>query len=1228
MFKFLLQKSSVLLFSEMTPLVRLSRERTIEENDMPLLPDALTSIHVESADKQVVGKQPRDFFKGLVKANWPQLRVLVILKICAVAASLSVPVFLYQTLANMADKSSHSVGWHTLVFAFLMVAANLILALLNQHSIAHMIKFKQIILTSLNTRIFGHSLFLTLNERAKTPMGDIVNHMNSDSDTVSDAPLSVIELAENMAVAVGVMCLLFSYLGHAAWAAVLLLALNLPLSRFMGRRFSKFEERLMAQTDERVSLMSQIMSGIRVVKFFSWGEKLKSEVNSIRQKELGILRELYHIQVVANALTRAMPTLVGVVAFGCYLWFGNSLDAPRVFASLALFGLLEGPFQNIMKTVYSLTSARVSIARIAGFLQKQTLPVQKGTESAAGKAVGVNLHQTSVFFSESNTQAICDVSLQIMPGESVAIVGPVGAGKSVLLQAIMGEVALANGRVQFPNLLPEEFARIAFVPQEAFILNATLENNIRMGGNEISLERATAVACLESDVAILPHGMRTEIGEHGVNLSGGQKQRVSLARAAMRKPGLVLLDDPLSAVDVHTEKELVELLIFDEWKSVTRIVVTHRLAHLEKFDKIVFMEAGSILAADGYSELLQNSPRFAAFVAEHSKSSEAAQDINSLNNTHKAHSEQEPESPDPAPGQADTSRITVDEDRKRGAVNRSLYFRYLSALGGQNSNTKAFYICLLFLGVALSAGTPILQNSWIAAWTQGAKNDTLGKLFAPLLGDTWHNFMIYAFIGLLILVVISLDSFYWNQRRLVAGRELHANSLSGVLGAPLRFFDSTPVGRILNLFSRDVSVLDHTLPLDTKGFAHSTIAVLANLIFIILFIPELLFFLPFCAFGFYNIQKDYRAVARESRRLASIYQSPRFAFFKETLTGLQVIRAFAQQERFLTDFRTVLDKGQRMFYGNWMIGRWFSVRLPLLTGALSLFIAIFVVVSAQSGNMLFGTAGIILTYSTTLLASLSRFVGNFSLLESSMTSLERLQTYALLESEKSITKQRTAPLPEGWPQKGAIEFRDVSVRYEKHMPLILKGMSFQIQAGSKVGIVGRTGSGKSTLFQALYRFIELDNGEIIVDGENIASVPLDLLRKSMAIIPQDPTLFLGTLRSNLDKFDQFTDAKILDALKKVQLKNFVESLPGGLSAAVNENGLNFSQGQRQLLCFARALLIDSKIIVMDEATASVDVETDMRIQEIVRTHCEGITVLIIAHRLGTVADCDQIIELS
>jgi ABC-type multidrug transport system fused ATPase/permease subunit len=543
--------------------------------------------------------------------------------------------------------------------------------------------------------------------------------------------------------------------------------------------------------------------------------------------------------------------------------------------------------------------------------------------------------------------------------------------------------------------------------------------------------------------------------------------------------------------------------------------------------------------------------------------------------------------------------------------------QYVRAMTGRHPLWAPVTFVGLVATAAALAGMPILQTSWLGRWTDD-----------PSIMSPMGAIIVYGLLGMAVLSGWIGERLLWLYRAAAAGRTIHDSALEGVLGAPLRFFDSTPMGRVLNRFARDMEGVDDHLSWNFEQSFKSLAQTLASLVLIISVLPLIVVVLVPVLLVYYRLQRDYRRAAREAKRLESISRSPRYAHFKEVVTGLDVIHGYGREQYFMDVFYDVLGRYQRMYWCSILLNRWFSVRVPLISGLVALATSVGIAVLAGEGLITAGAAGVVLTFALSFWGSLNWTVRAFSEVESRMTSVERLQHYAELEPEPSTTQQPVLDAAAPWPTAGRIDIEGLTVRYADHLPLVLQDVTFSVPGGSTVGVIGRTGSGKSTLFQSMFRFLEPVGGRIRIDGVDIASVPIDRLRRSIAIIPQDPTLFIGTVRSNLDRFSECSDADVWNALRRVQLDGVVRALPGGLDAPVAENGINFSQGQRQLLCMARAILTRARILVLDEATASVDVQTDAVIQQTVRTEFRGVTVMIIAHRLNTVSDADAIVELA
>ena len=557
-----------------------------------------------------------------------------------------------------------------------------------------------------------------------------------------------------------------------------------------------------------------------------------------------------------------------------------------------------------------------------------------------------------------------------------------------------------------------------------------------------------------------------------------------------------------------------------------------------------------------------------------------------------------------------------DEDREEGAVKGSLYWEYVRALGGDGKNQKII-IGFLILGV-LSISVFPLFNQWWLSWFSGH----------PEKITALYGVMIYGIIAVMGLAVQFCSQIFWLQRGIKAGVELHDKMLAAILKAPVRFFDTTPVGRLLQRFSRDLESVDIQLQWSFEAAVQSLFQIIVSLSLIIFSVPLVLIAIIPVGIIYWRIQLAYRSSAREAKRMDSIARSPRYAHFKETLGGLPVIRAYKKEAWFREQFFTFLERSQKASVNNFLLNRWFSIRIPLIGGFISGTTALCLIYSVATGHLTAATAGLVVIYSMSFWGALNWGIRILSDLESRMTSIERIRFMTQIPSEKLFVTTEPSIVDSKWPSHGHIRFSGVHARYDDSLPEVVKGLNVDIPGRAQVGIVGRTGAGKTTLFQMLYRFININQGTIEIDGVDIASVDLETLRSRLAIIPQDPTLFIGTLRSNLDPYSRKSDEEVWKVLKETGMDELVMSFPLKLQSPIKDGGANLSQGQRQLFCLARALLLNAKIIMLDEATASVDVVSDAKIQKVLRRELKDKTVLVIAHRLGTVADLDYLMVMN
>ena len=1202
-----------ILFFDVSPLIKLARSKHITEADLMPLPADIDPKQTLVPVERLRWTSPKALLFSSLHTVSVHLKPAYFWYFVSSVLSLLSPVLVNRFVGLISAGITPETLKPALFYGVALGFCGFLSGLFLQQFFYNALKGYQVITNILNEKIFRHSLKLSHSARQKNQIGDVVNHMSSDSESASDFSFILADLTMSLFLIIGVISMLFYYIGWSALAALIVLFTLAPLTRFVAKKFTHLDEEMMVHRDRRVTLMTQALNAIRVVKYFAWEKSVSKEVTEVREKELSSRRRLARAEVVSGLGYLAVSTFVLFVALATHAWRGEKLDAAIIFTCISLFGLLEGPFGDLSRLISRYTTAVVGAGRILNFLKQDEVEIST-QESSVKEPLALEMRNASIRYPGAEADVLKNLDFKVKAGGSIAIVGPVGSGKSSLLMGLLQEIPLTAGSFQFAGLNANERPRMAYVPQEAYIIHSTLLENLSFGEtvSKEDLRRSLHNSCLSRDLKEWSGGLRTEIGEKGVNLSGGQKQRVALARAFLRKPQVVLLDDPLSAVDAETEQLLCERLIFGAWKDTTRVVVTHRLEYLGQFDQVLFIQNGEAQGLGSFQELLLTCPAFAEFYKEHGKTQGEHEAVPAAAAAVESASEVSEDVTDDK-----KNRVTEDEDREVGAVKGSVYWDYISSLGGDNPKTKPLILGALLVGAITAALLPLLQKAWLSYYSDHQSE----WLALSAIG-------IYGAVGILVLVGSLVNHLFWLSRGIRAGKDMHDKMLKSVLRSPVRFFDSTPVGRILQRFSRDIESVDVYLQWSFDSAVHCALQIIVSIALILGLMPLMIFVIVPVMGLYYILQRDYRRPAREVKRFDSVARSPRYAHFKESLQGLVVIRSFNKAPWFTQNFYDKLAHSQKMFHAHYMINRWFSSRIPVVGGMISMATAVGVTLTAYAGLMDAGTAGLVTLYSLSFWAYLNWGVRVFSDIESRMTSIERLKFFANLPAEVDVKKVLPEPLRPTWPEFGKIKIDNLKVRYAEHLPLVLKGISFEVKAGSRVGIIGRTGSGKSTFFQSLFRFIEAEEGAIEIDGVDVASVPLEKLRRNLAIIPQDPALFMGTIRNNLDRYEDYSDDEVIGALKHASLWTFVSGLPLGLKSPVTEGGLNLSQGQRQLLCLARALLTKARVIVMDEATASVDVQTDAILQKVIRQSFAGVTMLIIAHRLGTIADCDQIVELS
>ncbi|XP_029813812.1 multidrug resistance-associated protein 1 isoform X2 [Manacus vitellinus] len=1108
--------------------------------------------------------------------------------------------------------------------------------------------------------IYRKALVITNSARKTSTVGEIVNLMSVDAQRFMDLATYINMIWSAPFQVILALYLLWQNLGPSVLAGVAVMILLVPINAVMAMKTKTYQVAQMKSKDNRIKLMNEILNGIKVLKLYAWELAFREKVLEIRQKELQVLKKSAYLAAMATFTWVCAPFLVALSTFAVYVTVNknNILDAQKAFVSLALFNILRFPLNMLPMVISNIVEASVSLKRLRVFLSHEELDPDSIIRGPMPEAEGCIVVKNATFsWSKTDSPLLNSINFTVPEGSLVAVVGQVGCGKSSLLSALLGEMDKKEGYVVVKG-------SVAYVPQQAWVQNATLEDNIIFGRemNESRYKRVIEVCALLPDIEILPSGDKTEIGEKGVNLSGGQKQRVSLARAVYCNADVYLLDDPLSAVDAHVGKHIFEKVIGPKGilKNKTRLLVTHAINYLPQMDTILVMTDGEISEMGSYQELLEQDGAFAEFLrtyANAEQSMENSESDPSLEGTmqpletdtnspstkegkpvengvlvneapgklmHRQLSNSSTYSRDTGKSQQQSStaelqkplaeknswKLMEADTAKTGRVKASVYWDYMKAIG----LFMSFLSIFLFLCNHIAS---LASNYWLSLWTDDPVINGTQQYTDVRLG-------VYGALGISQGIAVFGYSMVVSIGGIFASRHLHHNLLHNVLRSPMSFFERTPSGNLVNRFSKEIDTIDSTIPPIIKMFMGSMFNVIGACIVILLATPIAAVIIPPLGLAYLFVQRFYVATSRQLKRLESVSRSPVYSHFNETLLGVSIIRAFEEQKRFIKQNDMKVDENQKAYYPSIVANRWLAVRLEYVGNFIVLFAALFAVIARNKLSA--GLVGLSVSYSLQITAYLNWLVRMSSEVETNIVAVERVKEYTEMEKEAEWSIEQTAPAST-WPEEGKIEFRGYGLRYREDLDLVLKNINVTINGGEKIGIVGRTGAGKSSLTLGLFRINEAAEGEIIIDGINIAKIGLHDLRFKITIIPQDPILFSGSLRMNLDPFDQHSDEDIWRSLELAHLKNFVSSLPDKLNHECAEGGENLSVGQRQLVCLARALLRKSKILVLDEATAAVDLETDKLIQSTIKSQFEECTVLTIAHRLNTIMDYTRVLVL-
>uniref|UniRef100_A0AAX7TC93 ATP-binding cassette, sub-family C (CFTR/MRP), member 3 n=1 Tax=Astatotilapia calliptera TaxID=8154 RepID=A0AAX7TC93_ASTCA len=1189
-----------------------------------------------------VAHQP-SFLRALVKAFGPYFLIGSGYKLLQDIITFVNPQLLKMLILFIKEKDVPN--WWGYTLACLMFFTALLQTLILHH------QFQYCFVTGMNVRtavigaIYRKALVITNAAKRSSTVGEIVNLMSVDAQRFMDLTTFLNMLWSAPLQIMLALYFLWQILGPSVLAGVAVMIMLIPFNAFIAMKTRAYQVEQMQHKDARIKLMNEILNGIKVLKLYAWESSFKEKVLAIRQKELIVLRKTAYLGALSTMAWTSAPFLVALTTFAVYVTVDekNILDAETAFVSISLFNILRFPLNMLPQVISSLVQASVSLKRVQNFLSHDELDPDSVNRS---NTVTVTVVNGKFTWGKDDAPVLHNINVMVPQGSLLAVVGHVGCGKSSLISALLGDMEKVEGEVSVRG-------SVAYVPQQAWIQNATLRDNILFGNpyNEQKYNSVLEACALTPDLQVLPGGDMTEIGEKGINLSGGQRQRVSLARALYSDADVYLLDDPLSAVDAHVSKHIFDNLIGPEGalKGKTRILVTHGISFLPQVDNIMVMVDGRVSEMGSYQDLLKQNGAFAEFLRNYALEDIMEEDeasgtafppltyhlmlvVSSLPcapfyrqmsimssdgenprsrsvRRHGCSQRKHSESQDKKKPR-EMEKLIQAETAETGQVKGKVYLEYVKAVGPLLS----VVICFLYgCQSAASIGT----NIWLSEWTNDAVTNSTAENVQMRVG-------VYAALGFAQGILIMIASFTLAMGNIGAAKKLHFNLLTNKFHTPQSFFDTTPIGRIINRFSKDIYVIDEALPSTVLMFLGTFFVSLSTILVIVSSTPIFAVVIVPLAVIYVFVQRFYVATSRQLKRLESVSRSPIYSHFSETITGCSVIRAYGRHSAFVLMSDIKVDENQKSYYPGIVSNRWLGVRIEFIGNCIVLFAGLFAVTGKDSLSP--GLVGLSVSYALQVTMSLNWMVRMTSELENNIVAVERVKEYSETKTEAPWEVEDKKPPPE-WPMQGNVEFNDYSVRYREGLDLVLKDITLRVKGGEKIGIVGRTGAGKSSMTLCLFRLLEAAGGEITIDNVKISEIGLHDLRSKLTIIPQEPVLFSGTLRMNLDPFEKYSDEEVWKALEHSHLHKFVSNQAAKLDLECSEGGENLSVGQRQLVCLARALLRKTRILILDEATAAIDLETDDLIQSTIRTQFEDCTVFTIAHRLNTIMDYTRVLVL-
>ena len=1225
---------SLLFFWWVNPLIDLGNKKFLQDFDLYDIIDSekidynlqvFNITEEKRRSKQLSPSFKRIFFNLYQK----EITLSFFFNFLSTILQFSGPVCLNKILLFLDDMEAPLYEGY--IWAMVMTLCFMLRAILQQHANHYMNRIAQRIQGSLYGKIYEKLLRLSSSSKKIHDTGKVMNLINLDVFGVWNFCQFLLFGLSTPIILIIAFVLIVIELSWIGVIGIFILVNGFFLQNGMQKWGSNYRKKMLEHTDDRTQSIHEFIFGIKIIKYFGWENMALDKIAAIRDKETKNFFRQALLKGWTDVISTFFPLLICIIVFTVYETSFGNLTPAKVYTVLSLFNMIQVPLSIVGHLMVTFVSAKTGIVRIESFIGSEVKDNDYSSPSVKKLPIGnviirkadfswipLNSHRTPII-TVIKTQEIptndglllndappCatlkNINFSAKKGDFIAVIGSVGSGKSSLAFGLLGEMQRIKGELLYSG-------KIAYVPQEAWLMNATVKDNIVFFNpfEEKRYQQVLNLCKLTNDIQSLPGGDLTEIGERGVNLSGGQRQRISLARALYEDADIYIIDDVLSALDAHVAKHIYKHVLRRFLSCKTVIFMTHALHYIQEASRILVFKEGEIVEEGTFATLrdLPDDSEFKKLSNLH-LFNKSFIDLTSKQSIMKMKFKKNQTIEE----KLKVGQIMKEEERVYGSVPWRIYKVYFLAGG------MCFTLCAMSIFL-VNQGARFLNDWWLGAWATNMFN---------LTSDSYIG--IYAILAVIgsFLVYIRCTVFF--SLTLKISKKMQTSLMNAIFKAPMSWFDETPIGGILSRTSKDQDNVDMNLPMTMQFFLINMLKIFGTLIIAGVGTPLflILIFVSILIYG--ALIRKYLRCSREIKRIELNARGPVNSFFSETSNGIYVIRAFKKEKVFFENFLEKAENYAVAVQNNMYTTRWIGLRTDLFGAILVAASSFFAVISRNYNTYATPSLiGLSMTWILLITQLLNFAIRLMADTENYMSSVQKIYEFIEKnpkEADFDLPKPKNSP----WPSLGEIKAENVCYKYRENLDYVIKNVSFEIKSFEKIGVAGRTGSGKSTLTLGILRILELcpddigKKGKIMIDGEDISQIGLHILRRNIVIIPQDPVLFSGTVRSNIDPFHEFKDEDIQDALKKVNIWRYL----GGeeLNLEVSNGGDNFSQGQRQLICIARALIRKPKLLIMDEATANVDEQSDHLIQKMIKEEFNKSTVITIAHRLNTIIQYDRI----